>query len=267
MRKFVSFSLGVLLIAGLVYFTQAQQMSDKAQLGRELFHDPTFNGTLNPPGGTLNPTGKKAATGLSCANCHADFDEEAKPDGLIRAGHSIIGVPQRGSAKGGMISGANFARAAGGGGFCYEHFLQNVPGDKVNPTAIPAEHAEALMAYFEAVSGDNKGPEFKIEMLDADAKAAAGEKIAAMQGDVKKGWQLFGRACVVCHPTPKKAGIGSQLVRSRPPRNIDSTMTRWATKIRGGGTLMPFYASDILSDQDIADILAFLRDQMESTAR
>ena len=166
-----------------------------------------------------------------------------------------------------MIAGANFARAAGGGGFCYEHFLQNIPGDKVNPTAIPAEHAEALMAYFASVSGDNKGPEFEIEMLDADAKAAAGEKIAAMKGDMTKGWELFGRACVVCHPTPFKAGIGSQLVRSRPPRNIDSTMTRWATKIRGGGTLMPFYASDILSDQDIADILAFLREQMESTAR
>ena len=30
---------------------------------------------------------------------------------------------------------------------------------------------------------------------------------------------------------------------------------------------MPFYASDILSDQDIADILAFLRELMEATAR
>ena len=108
MRKFVSFSVAVLLIASIVFFTQAQQMSDKAQLGRELFHDPTFKGTLSP-------TGKKAATGLSCANCHADFDETEKPDGLIRAGHSVIGVPKRGSAKGGMIAGANFARAAGGG--------------------------------------------------------------------------------------------------------------------------------------------------------
>ena len=260
MRKFVPLSISVLLIAVLVYFTQAQQLSDKAQLGRELFHDPTFNGTLSP-------TGKRAATGLSCADCHADFDEAAEPDGLIRAGHSIIGVPQRDSAKGGMISGANFARAAGGGGFCYEHFLQRVPAADVNPTAIPAEHAEALMAYFAAVSGDKKGPEFKIEMLDAEAKAAAGEKIAAISGDAKNGWKLYGRACVVCHPTPKKAGIGSQLVRSRPPRDIDKTIVRWATKIRGGGTLMPFYASDILSDQDVADILAFLRDQMESTAR
>ena len=260
MRKFVSFSVAILLIAVIVFFTQAQQMSDKAQLGRELFHDSTFKGTLSPDG-------KKAATGLSCANCHADFDETEKPDGLIRAGHSVIGVPKRGSAKGGMISGANFARAAGGGGFCYEHFLQRVAPADVNPTAIPEEHAEALMAYFDAISGDKKGPQFEIQMLDDDAKAAAGEKIAAMKGDAKNGWQLFGRACVVCHPTPKKAGIGSQLVRSRPPRNIDSTMIRWATKIRGGGSLMPFYASDILSDQDIADILAFLRELMEATAR
>ena len=256
MRKFVSFGLCGVLTMVLIFLTQAQ-MSNEAQLGRELFHDPTFKGTIDPA----------KATGLACVNCHADFDDAANPDGLIRAGHSVVGVPHREEAKGGMIKGADFARAAGGGGFCYEHFLQRVPRDKVNPTAIPAEHAEALMAYFEVISGDNKGPEFEIAMLDNDAKKAAGEKIAKMSGDASKGWQLFGRACVVCHPTVKKAGIGPQLVRSRAPRNIDATMARWATKIRGGGSLMPSYAPDILSDQDIADIIAFLRGQIENTAK
>ena len=93
------------------------------------------------------------------------------------------------------------------------------------------------------------------------------KKIAAMSGDSDKGWELFGRACVVCHPTARKAGIGTQLVRSRAPRDIDKTMVRWATKIRGGGYLMPSYAPDILSDQDIADMLAFLRQQIESAKR
>ena len=139
--------------------------------------------------------------------------------------------------------------------------------DKVNPTAIPAEHAQALMAYFEVISGDNKGPEFEIAMLDTDAQKKAGEEIAAMSGDASKGWQLFGRTCVTCHPSAKKAGIGPQLVRSRAPRDIDATMARWAGKVRGGGSLMPFYALDILSDQDIADIIAFLRDQIENTAK
>ncbi len=257
MRKFVAFSFCSVLTVGLIFFSQAQ-LSDKAQLGRELFHDPTFKGTIKPG------NGQGYATGLSCANCHADFDDAANPDGLIRAGHSVVGVPHRGEAKGGMIKGADFARAAGGGGFCYEHFLQRVPGDKVNPTAIPAEHAEALMAYFEAISGDNKGPDFEIAMLDDDAKKAAGEKIGAMTGDPNNGWELFGRACIVCHPAANKAGIGPQLVRSRAPRDIDKTMARWATKIRGGGFLMPFYAPDILSDQDIADILEFLRQEIES---
>lgn len=256
MRQFVWFLLSGALMMSLALVTHAQ-LSEKAQLGRELFHDPTFKGTLEP----------KKATGLSCASCHADFDDAAEPDGLIRAGHSVVGVPHRGEAKGGMIKGADFARAAGGGGFCYEHFLQRVPGDKVNPTAIPAEHAEALMAYFEAISGDNKGPQFTMEMLDNDAKKAAGEKIVAMDGDTTKGWELFGRACVTCHPTARKAGIGPQLVRSRAPRDIDKTMSRWAAKIRGGGSLMPFYASDILSDQGIADIIAFLRAEIESTKK
>ena len=260
MRKFVSFALCGVLIAAFIFFTHAQ-MSDKAQLGRELFHDPTFKGTIKP-GKT-----KGFATGLSCANCHADFDDTANPDGVIRAGHSVIGVPHRGEAKGGMIKAADFARAAGGGGFCYQHFLQRIPGPEVNPTAIPAEHAEALMAYFEAISGDNKGPEFEMAMLDDDAKEAAGEKLTAMSGDAEKGWQLFGRACVVCHPTPYKAGIGPRLVGTRSPRNIDAAILRWAKKIRGGGTLMPFYAPDILSDQDIADILAFARQELENAGK
>ena len=256
MRKFVSFALYGALITAFILLAQAQ-MSDKAQLGRELFNDPTFKGTIDP----------SKATGLTCASCHADFDDTANPDGVLRAGHSVVGVPHRGEAKGGMIKGPDFARAAGGGGFCYEHFLQRVPGDKVNPTAIPAEHAEALMAYFEVISGDNMGPKFEIAMLDDDAKKKAGENIAAMSGDASKGWQLFGRACITCHPTVKKAGIGAQLVRSRAPRDIDATMTRWATKIRGGGSLMPFYAPDILSDQDIADIIAFLRGEIENIAK
>ncbi len=262
MHKCVWFILGIVFVIGLVFLSDAQ-LSEKAQLGRELFHDATFKGTIS----ATAPPGEKKSTGLSCANCHADFDEKANPDGLIRAGHSVVGVPHRGEAKGGMIQGADFARSAGGAGFCYEHFLQGVPAAKVNPTAIPAEYAAALMAYFEAISGDNKGTQFTMEMLDADAKKAVGEKLVTMAGDSKKGWELFGRACIVCHPTVRKAGIGPQLVRSRAPRNIDKLMERWAIKIRGGGSLMPFYASDILSEQDIADILAFLRQEIESTKR
>ncbi|MDE0297308.1 MAG: c-type cytochrome [Candidatus Poribacteria bacterium] len=228
------------------------KMSEEAQLGRELFYDPSFGGTLEP----------KKISGLACADCHADFDEEANPDGKIRAGHSIIGVPYRGEAKGGMIKADIFRRAAGGGGYCYQRFLQRVPTAKVDPTAIPEEQAEALMAYFEHVSGDNKGPQFQLQELDKEAANSAADKIVEMAGDAKKGWKLYSRACNDCHPTARKAGIGSQLIRRRPPSNVPKQLHKYAAKIRGGGFIMPFYSEDRLSDQDIADIIAFLHQEM-----
>ena len=255
MRK-TSFGLGSTLIVLCLIFlftlpTHAE-ISEQAQLGRELFYDPSFGGTLEP----------KKISGLACGDCHADFDEDANPDGKIRAGHSIIGVPHRGEAKGGMIKADIFRRAAGGGGFCYQHFLQRVPSDKVDPTAIPEEQAEALMAYFEHVSGENKGPQFELEMLDKEAASAAADKIVAMEGDAKKGWKLYGRACNDCHPTARKAGIGSQLIRRKPPSNLQKALHKYAAKVRGGGFIMPFYTEDRLSDQDIADIIAFLNQEM-----
>lgn len=251
-----SFRLGSTLIASCLIFlftllTHAE-ISKQVQLGRELFYDPSFGGTLDP----------KKISGLACADCHADFDEDANPDGKIRAGHSIIGVPHRGEAKGGMIKADTFRRAAGGGGFCYQHFLQRVPDDKVNPIAIPEEQAEALMAYFEHVSGENKGPQFELQKLDKEAANAAAEKIVAMKGDAKKGWKLYSRACNDCHPTARKAGIGSQLIRRKAPSNVPKTLHKYAAKIRGGGFIMPFYSEDRLSNQDIADIISFLNQEM-----
>ena len=244
--------LTVLCVVFLFISQSQAEISEQAQLGRELFYDPSFGGTLEP----------KKISGLACADCHADFDEDANPDGKIRAGHSIIGVPHRGEAKGGMIKADIFRRAAGGGGFCYQHFLQRVPADKVDPTAIPEKQAEALMAYFEHVSGENKGPQFELRMLDKEAANAAAEKIVAMEGDAKKGWTLYSRACNDCHPTARKPGIGTQLVRRRPPSNMQKTLLKYAGKIRGGGFIMPFYSEDKLSDQEIADILAFIEREM-----
>lgn len=252
MYRTIVFVLVALFTFSLATIVNAE-MSEKAKMGRELFSDPSFGGTLDPA----------KASGLSCSDCHADFDESTNPDGRIRAGHSIIGVPHRGTAKGGMITADIFARSAGGGGFCYQHFLQKVPSNKVDPTAIPEDQAAALMAYFEHVSGDSKGPQFQITMLDKDAASAAAEKIIAMEGDAQRGWKLYGQACNVCHPTAKKPGIGSQLVKRRPPRDLEKRKHQIAAYIRKGGFIMPFFSEDRLSDQDIADIVAFITKLIE----
>ncbi len=247
MYKTIAFGLTALLMLSLTIIANTE-MSEKAKVGRELFSDPSFGGTLDPA----------KVSGLSCSDCHADFDETTNPDGRIRAGHSIVGVPHRGTAKGGMITADIFARAAGGGGFCYQHFLQKIPSNKVDPTAIPEEQAEALMAYFEHVSGDNKGPQFQFATLDKDAASAAADKIIAMKGDAQRGWKLYAQACNVCHPTAKKSGIGTQLVKRRPPRDLEKRKHQIAAYVRKGGFTMPFFSEDRLSDQEIADIVAFI---------
>jgi len=68
-----------LLFWGLILFltffeTSAKsEISPQAKLGRELFYDPSFGGTIDP----------NKASGMSCATCHADFDEEQEPDGVL----------------------------------------------------------------------------------------------------------------------------------------------------------------------------------------
>ena len=223
-------------------------LSEQAQRGRELFYDPSFGGTLEP----------KTISGLACANCHADFDEEKNSDGKIRAGHSIVGVPRRMEAQGGTIKGEAFTLSAGGSGFCYEHFLQRIPADKVNPTAIPQAEAKALMAYFEHVSTNKEGPSFQTILLDKEAANAAADKIVAMEGNAKRGWKLYSRACNDCHPTARKTGIGSQLVRRKAPRNLAKRLHKIAYYVRKGGFVMPSFPENRLSDKDVADIVTFL---------
>jgi mono/diheme cytochrome c family protein len=97
-------------------------------------------------------------------------------------------------------------------------------------------------------------------MLDKEAASAAADKIMEMKGDSQKGWKLYSRACNVCHPTAQKAGIGSRLVRKRPPKDLEKQKHKIAFYVRKGGFIMPFFAEDRLSDQDVADIVAFIAD-------
>ena len=108
-----------------------------------------------------------------------------------------------------------------------------------------------------------RGPQFQITMLDKDAASAAADTIIAMKGDAQKGWKLYGQACNVCHPTAKKSGIGSQLVKRRPPRDLEKRKHQIAAYVRKGGFIMPFFTEDRLSDQDIADIVAFIAKLIE----
>ena len=243
-----------LLFWGLILFLTFFETSAKseifpqAKLGRELFYDPSFGGTIDP----------NKASGMSCATCHADFDEEQEPDGQIRTGHSIIGVRDRGKSQWAKVTSDMFERAAGGAGFCYQRFLQRIPERKIDPSAIPEAQAEALMAYFDYMSVGKKSPEVKLQSISKDASKIAANQILKINGNAKNGWKFYARACANCHAKPKKGGIGPQMVKSRPPANLQKRLHKIASYVRAGGYTMPAIGEEKLSDQALADILAFI---------
>ena len=250
----ITTSIFATLITLTVVTLGQAEISEQAKLGRHLFYDPSFGGSVDP----------RKATGFSCASCHADFDESKNRDGLIRSGHSIIGVPNRKESQWEKVTPGLFQRTAGGAGVCYQQFLQAIPAKKVDPVAIPEDQAKALMAYFDYITQkvsppqpEFAGPEFTYGPLSREEARTEGDNILKLDGDKNRGWKLYGRSCANCHAGPKKRGIGSQLVRSRTP-NIQARLHKIASYVRQGGYLMPAIGKDKLSDQDMADIVAFL---------
>ncbi|MBP97168.1 hypothetical protein CMK18_14535 [Candidatus Poribacteria bacterium] len=234
-----------------------EEMPELAKLGRQLFYDPSFGGSVDP----------KKATGFSCTTCHADFKESEYSDGLIRSGNSIVGVTRRQKSQWKEIQPNQLLRSAGGAGVCYQRFLQGIPAKKVNPIAIPEQKAEALMAYFDYVTRKaqvGETEQVSYNPLSRTEAQAAADKILKLDGDADKGWKLYGKSCAGCHSGPKKRGIGTQLVRSRPPSNLEARLHKIASYTRQGGYLMPALGTGKLSDQDLANIIEFLRDITEA---
>ena len=72
-----SAAVGAALLFALPAFAQ-MTITGTSEAGRLLFYSPAIS-----------------TNGLSCAHCHADFDEETYNDGLIRAGHSLFNAYYR----------------------------------------------------------------------------------------------------------------------------------------------------------------------------
>ena len=140
------------------------------------------------------------ATGLAWSSCHADFEEKGKSDGLIRCGHTIVGVVNRQKSQWKQVTPETYQRTAGGAGGCYQQYLQAIPPSAVDPLAIPESQAKALMAYFdyvtkqEASSAGYAGPKFTYAPLAPEEAKLAAQKIMKLNGD-RGGWKLYGRSC------------------------------------------------------------------------
>jgi mono/diheme cytochrome c family protein len=221
-------------------------LNDQAKKGQALF----YNASL----------GKVKA---SCAMCHSDGTERTK-DGKTRPGHTLVGVTSRTATWNGMFKGDKLKSAAYGAMLCAYGFEKKGP----LATALSADEVTAINEYLAAISS-NPGaittnlsikwvtkPVFTDdESLDEKATAPAVKSIMKLPGDPGAGQVVFQAACTTCHEMQKKK-IGPSMKDAAQDFNFV------AQSIRCGSMAMPFFAKDVLSDQQIADAVAYIQSSL-----
>ena len=198
--------------------------------------------------------------GLSCVHCHADFDEAAQDDGLIRAGHSLYGAASRPNWWGREPDQPNaYPNIAAAAVVCVKHYLRN-------PEGLSAKQVVDLRAYLRFI---NRKQQRGSLVLTSGADLTC-EYLGFEEGNRLKGRELFYATCHSCHPNAN-TGIGPGLPRDREP-------AFYAKKVREGdglgaqisgldpnaydenaGLFMPFFAVDRLGNQDLSDIIAYIK--------
>ncbi len=198
--------------------------------------------------------------GLACAHCHADFDEGTQADGLIRAGHSLYGAASRPNWWGREAEKPNaYPNIGAAAAVCVEHFQRQ-------PDRLNAQQLVDLRAYLRYI---NRKQQRESLVLSSGADRT-GEYLGFDEGNRLRGRDLFYAACHTCHPNAK-SGIGPALPTDREP-------AYYARKVRegdglgaqiagidpnaydpGSGQFMPFFSVDRLSNDQLSDLIAYIR--------
>ena len=98
-------------------------------------------------------------------------------------------------------------------------------------------------------------PTFSDAAPDAKVAAPAVKAIMKLPGDPTAGEKVFSQSCGTCH-TIKDRKIGPPMVKAA------QDMNNVAQTVRFGSSAMAFYAKDVLSDQQIADAIAYIQSAM-----
>jgi mono/diheme cytochrome c family protein len=180
---------------------------------------------------------------FTCATCHAT--SEPADDGFRRPGHALGDAAARPTFKNGQV--ADLREAAGS---CLQEWMNADAWTADDPRWI------ALRSYLTQTAPDDAPPlSFQIVAPPADLEG----------GDEAAGQTLFNDSCAVCHGidgggtqlAPPVAGLsldpGYVAARVRTSGRADSSVYEGLT-----GGVMPFWAADRLSDDELRDLVAWL---------
>jgi mono/diheme cytochrome c family protein len=197
------------------------------------------------------------AHGVSCAQCHATVEDEARDgDGLLRPGHSLWGVASRAYWRGDTRRTA-FPTLRKAIDVCVEMFQGGQP--------LGAEDGLRLAAFLESLGPRRGQPPLILQPaleanLDYDRDPYRG-------GDALRGRRLFYAACHGCHPNGGP-GLGPKIRGTSRP-DLVQKVREGNGLLRGArieGAWMAFFGRDRLSDAQLGDIAAYVAHQVEGSA-
>lgn len=188
---------------------------------------------------------------FSCATCHEVVAPGEPTSSRILPGYNLYDTVRREAWWGGFEH-----RLLDAINVCVEDFMG---GAKLKPEQ---ESARTLFEYLAANSGDDPLPPLPFTVvLDATA-------LPQLQGDAQRGEDVYRRACAYCHGQPH---TGEGQISARASIVPESTVSRFpdqpraavVEKVRHGryfniGGVMPLYSLEVLSDQELADILVYV---------
>ncbi|MEE3234164.1 MAG: c-type cytochrome [Candidatus Latescibacterota bacterium] len=234
----------ILLVFSEEWTNAQMNLKGTSSAGRRLFHSPMIS-----------------KNGLSCGDCHSDFDEKRFDDGRIRAGHSLYNAYYRQTwwGKDPEDPGA-YATAGEAAVVCVIHYMRN-------PEKLTAQQILDLTAYLKAISKRSVQPPLAI----APAADKTGEYTGFEEGNHVTGKELFYAACHSCHPNGNAGIAPNPISRDKSPKyyarlvregdglgsvlsGIDPTAYKFDE-----GRFKPFFGADRLTDGQIADIIAYIK--------
>jgi len=188
---------------------------------------------------------------FACATCHAL--SEPSPDGLRRPGHPIGDATRRDRWKNGKAE--TFLDAVNS---CVTEWM-------VAPAWQPSDSRfVALRSFLDSQAPGGHAPNLAFEIVPPPSDVGG--------GDAARGRSTFNESCVVCHG---QDGLGT----NRGPKVAGSVrMPEYiASRIRTSGSsksptypgltggVMPFWAKDRLSDDEVRDLVAFITAPLDPT--
>lgn len=187
---------------------------------------------------------------IACADCHSDGTNDENP--LTKYFSNVKGANKRASTYLGRFTGEEVALNAGGATVCRNHY-------QLYKKEFSQVEIVALNSYFESLITSEEDLNVReyttIALPDRDKAALRIEqdKIMQLTGNIESGRELFKDACAFCHSPDSKVGKVPSL-----KDDFEGNIKGVVFMTRLGDGAMPFYSNEKLSDQQIADLSAFI---------